>query len=724
MEIDLSNAQFDTPHPSGGQIIDLNSASFDKSGDDAGPVHAFAYGVSNAVPAGQKITSAIGAVIAKAASPITGDTRSLGELYDQAQADTAATAKANPKSSLAGTAAGVISSLPLMGAAGKAAGAAVDATPGISTAAGYLSRLGAPAEDAGILSRAGNLAIRSGKSAALAAPLGALYGGAAAPYGQMQEGALEGGKVAAEVGAAIPVAGAGLGVGADAVGAARGYLNKNTVSGQAEAAAAENALPGANSVAMGKVIKRFNADFTDPAQRQAAIDAYLKNPDIGLAEAAGKNTKNLAEGAAQFPSGQSQAEDYLVNRAAGSKDRIARTFADHVSSNQDYFGTLDDVVATGRAKAAPLYDEAYAANKAVVSPDIDKILDTPAGKQALAAARTKMMNDQSLMGLPNKELGDQMREAVKMGEMADPQSRGVATGLNMRSLDYVKRALDDQIGAAYRAGENDNGRILTGLKNSLLNAMDEADVTAKAGPNSLKAEGGAYARARSVSGDYLSNAKSLEDGKNFKSFGAPEEIKAHFHDLGDTQKEAFKAGMVRAIKDQMNNAVDGADMYKKVFGNQTQRDKIAAVLNPTEFDLLSKNLQAEKNLFDFKAQVMGNSRTAQRTISAEEFANGGEQLMKDMAAGGPKYAALAAGKRWVMSLFGGLSDRTAGQVSKILYETDPAKKLEILKSIQGNAALEDAEKKTAIRAYFSVDRLFKDMAQKVPVISAATGENK
>lgn len=688
------------------------------AGDDAGPAHAFGEGLANAVPGGQKITSAIGATIAKAG----GVDGKWSDLYNQANANTAATAKASPYAAGAGTAAGIATSLPIFGAAGKAIGAGADAVLGEKTA-GALSDLGTPAAKAGALSRAANLGIRAAKGAAGAAPVGALYGAANDTTDHPLEAAESGAGAAAAIGAGLPVAGAALGTAADILGpAGRSVASK---------VAPEYAARLEQTSAMGKVIKRFNADFTDPAQRQAAVDAYLKNPDIGLAEAAGKNTKNLALGAAQYPSGEAAAQDYFQARSSAAPARIAKTFADQVSSNQDYFGTLDGITEKGRAAAGPLYDEAYSANKSVVSPAIDKILETPAGKQALGVARTKMLNDQSLMGMPDKELGEQVRDAVKMGDMADPGSKGVAAGLNMRSLDYVKRALDDQISAAYRAGENDNGRILTGLKNGLLKEMDEADVT-KPNMNLFRKAGapppdpaGAYARARAVSGDYLRNSNAMDDGRNFMkpgTAGAPEEIAAKFKALGPTEQEAYKAGMVRAVKEAMDKpSADQPNFYTKVFGSPDLQNRIKAVLNPSEFEVLSKNMKAEADLYKFKNETLGNSRTAIKQISADEFTSGGQEIMKDLATGGSiTKTATKAATQWIGSMFDGLSNKTAGQVSKILYETDPTKKMEILKSIQNSPNLGAPEKQEAIKAYFSVSGVFKNMTKQAEIVAPTT----
>lgn len=704
--VDINSIQLD--QASGGASskgyvpVDIKSIKLDNpKGDDGGEGVAFGEGLANAVPAGQKITSAMGAGIAKAASPFTGDDRTIGQLYNQANADTETTSKANPKSALAGSAVGVISSLPIFGAAGKAIGAGADAVLGKNTV-GALSSLGTPAADAGNVSKAANLGLRVAKGYAGAYPVGALYGASNEDWGKGTDAVLhaanEGGETAGYLGAGLPVAGAALGAAADVAGpASRAVASKVA---PAYAAQAEQ------DVAMGKIIKRINTDFPDPVERQAALEKAINTPGIGLAEAlGGKNTTNLATGAAQYPEGKAAAQSYIDERASGSPGRIAKTFADQVSSNNDYFGTLEGITAKGRAAAGPLYDTAYAANKTIVSPQIDKLLETPAGKQALSDARIKMLNDQSMMGVPDKELGEQARDAVQMGKMSENPRGGVSAGLNLRSLDYVKRSLDDQIGAAYGTpGGADNARILTGLKNNLVSALDDADET------------GAYAKARAVSGDYIRNKNAMDDGRDFMkpgTAGQPEQIAEKFKALGPTEQESYKAGMVRAVKEAMDKpSADQPNYYTKVFGSADMQNRLKAVLNPSEFEVLSKSMQAEQDLYKFKYDVLGNSRTAEKQISAQEFESGGKEFRNDLlATGSPTKAAVKAGTRWITSMFDGMSNKTAGQVSKILYETDPAKKLEILKGIQKNVQLDPAEKQTAVKAYYSINSLFKNLSK-------------
>lgn len=190
-----------------------------QQGDAGGTARALAYGFTGGnIPFGNVISSGIGAGIAKAASPFTGDERSIGELYEQAQADTRATQDANPGATLGGNVLGIASTLPL--ASAKALFGTQAATTGIRGSINAIPqgisqvdrfvRGGKAAKDASALTKAGSLALRSAKGAAVAAPVAGLYA-AGDTEGDRGEAFVSGARVGAGLGAALPVAGAALG---------------------------------------------------------------------------------------------------------------------------------------------------------------------------------------------------------------------------------------------------------------------------------------------------------------------------------------------------------------------------------------------------------------------------------------------------------------------------------------------------------------------------------
>lgn len=184
---------------------------------------------------------------------------------------------------------------------------------------------------------------------------------------------------------------------------------------------------------------------------------------------------------------------------------------------QEGAGATIDAANKARADAAtPLYKEAFSANKDMASPVIDRILATPAGKDALAGARERMQNRMSLMATPDADLTDQMRLLAEIGKM-EKVPIGVSKGLKLETLDLVKQELDDMINQAKLAAQNGTGRAgvardLTELKQGLVKQLDDLDVTAQAGPNSTLPEGGAYKRARAAYGGASAEVDAAKDG--------------------------------------------------------------------------------------------------------------------------------------------------------------------------------------------------------------------
>lgn len=242
----------------GGQKIAPDLASL---GDAGGSLRAAAYGFNSAVPFGNKASSALGALIAKGASPLTGDTRSLGELYSQAQDDTVATQEANPNAYLGGSLAGIASTIPL--ASSKAIGT-TEILP--QFARGTANAIPSALASIGNFARGGStLASNTARGAVVAAPSFALYGAGEAPIGQELEGAQSGALLGAGVGAAIPLGLAGITA-----------ANTKTIIPTADAIRSAGSKLFKQADALGGILKpQVTNDFVD------AIESLRPQTDIG-----------------------------------------------------------------------------------------------------------------------------------------------------------------------------------------------------------------------------------------------------------------------------------------------------------------------------------------------------------------------------------------------------------------------------------------------------------
>lgn len=362
---------------------------------------------------------------------------------------------------------------------------------------------------------------------------------------------------------------------------------------------------------------RFGAD---PARLRAAQQAAGNKP-LTTAEALGTPAE-IATGAlarregatAGALGGTLQARNEAMQARILDDYAQASGFDPHAAR-----GDIDAFIEANQKAATPLYEEAYKANTNVASPMLDRILETPAGKKALADARVKMQNDMSLMGTPDAELMEQAREAGQ----ALP-SRGAASGMKLRVYDYVKKSLQEQANAAYKAGNNHEAGIINDLAKSLTRELDAADVTAAAGPNSVRPEGGAYARARAKAGEYLSAKKQFEAGQGaiLDNNLSARDFAAQYAKLGDADKQAYMGGAANKLFNLQQTGKLKADVFK----SPLIRQKLATIMGDAKAASFLRNMETERQMAAFshaQAPRAGSGTAGWQAAMADQDANAG-----------------------------------------------------------------------------------------------------
>lgn len=247
--------------------------------------------------------------------------------------------------------------------------------------------------------------------------------------------------------------------------------------------------------------------------------------------------------------------------APGSYDDLAQRL---IASGKDAAGRITKNL---KETAGPLYKEAMQANKSMASPELDRILETPAGQQALAQARTILQNEGTRLGVPDKELGELARE------LGIKTKGGVASGLKLQTYDLIKRGLDDAISNEMSRSTpgttSAKARGLMSVRNRLLDELDQLDVTGITGPNSTRPDGGAYARARGVYSsqpEVLGNRKLMGELANIDNL-SPERVVPQLYSgtPGTAQRtaqalgpDASKAAAAAKLQDIIGGLKSGA----------------------------------------------------------------------------------------------------------------------------------------------------------------------
>lgn len=387
------------------------------------------------------------------------------------------------------------------------------------------------------------------------------------------------------------------------------------LGGEAEAASKVNSLRSVTrpSEAAAEVLKRLRqgeAGGGPTAQDMLNLARSAPHKPLTLMDLGSQSVTALGGRMARTPGTSAQMmRDFLGDRTANQGRRLSADVSQSVSPASAH--PAIEAMQEARATAAkPLYDQAYKANQNMQSPAIDKILTTPAGRTALAQARVKMQNDMTLMARPDADLAEQIKESgQKM-----PFSGGAASGLKLRTLDYVKRSMDDMIGAAKRAGENDNARILTGLKGNFVSEMDKADVTGRAGSNSLKPEGGLYKQARAAYSGPSQSMEAVEFGQNaLKPGSSIEENSTQFAKLNPNDQEFARIGLASAVRDMIGRKDIGTNAARTLARNPAVQARIRPFFRgDSEYGKFMNSVLAEDAMFKTGTSVLGGSQTAER----------------------------------------------------------------------------------------------------------------
>lgn len=315
----------------------------------------------------------------------------------------------------------------------------------------------------------------------------------------------------------------------------------------------------------------------------------------------GNNVLGLAKSIAQSPGQGRTLAGEMTGRGYTASQRIGDSL-DQSISKAPYYNVQKDAIQTMDG-SGDLYTKAYAANKDVSSPVINRLLKTDAGKQALAYAANRMNTKMSLMGVPDPELAEQAKLVGRY------QSGGISKGLKLETLQYVKEGYDNQISSAFNAGEKGKAADLIEQKNGLLNELDKAD---------QKTTGGAYAQARQT---YSTGAKikdALEQGRSFMSQD-PEEIAEFINDKGrsNPEKVAYATGVRRAIQDMIDNKSETTNPIQALWKPSLQKRLQPLFPDKASFDNFSANMEHEKTMSRVDKIMQGSPTYANEAFSKQ-----------------------------------------------------------------------------------------------------------
>lgn len=462
----------------------------------------------------------------------------------------------------------------------------------------------------------GGLLAQAGKGAAQGAATGAAYA-----LGDGEDPTTAAGFGAA-IGAAIPVVGRGLQIaGQTAKNAVAPYINPERF-------------------AAGKVVQRLGLDNMTPDQ---VGNRLARNPGLNVADVAGENTKGLVRTAVNVPGpARTRVTSQMNIRQMGQGDRVGREVAAAFGDPAAFQSTLDDTVNTIKTQASPLYQKAFKEAPAV---DVSGVVQ---------AIDDRIMPGVNKIVSPADNLADDSVTAA----IARLRSRFL-TGTNQRvglqDLHLQKMDLDGMIEKAKRAGEATKVRALVQVKNELLKAMDAAS------PD--------YKTARGIFAGEMEVQNALDAGLSYAT--NPASLTARdIAKMSKAERDAFRIGVARGLREVIDKSPDGADVVKRIFGSRSKRAALEPLFdNVTDRARFQNAMIREARATKTRQAVIGNSTTARQQADMEDAGIAlGTAL--DVGTGGIagaiKNLIARAGAR-----IGGVTPEVADQIARLTMTRNP-----------------------------------------------------
>lgn len=409
---------------------------------------------------------------------------------------------------------------------------------------------------------------------------------------------------------------------------------------------------------------------------QLGVPMSLADSSPGLNSLAGAAAR-------QSPAVAGNARDMVFRRGEGQGDRLIEAVERDLGPVANIPATSEALVQQARARAAPLYEAAYAAPGASTL-DLSDLYARPSMRSALSRAYRIAQEE----GRDPMTLGFVRSEDAIMGE---PLVR--IENPSWQTLDYLKRGLDDTLegyrdGTTGRLNLDTEGRAIEGTRQAFLQRVDAMN------PD--------YAAARAAYAGPVQERAFMERGQDALT-ADPQQLAVDLDRLTPQQVAQMRLGYQSRLTTRGGDLRNNSNPWGQLNTPNTEQ-RLGTLYDGTDADIA--NLLAQRDLELQLAgsgnRLVGNSLTAERTAADQAFktnaANGGDAMSigaETLISGAP----WVSGPRALFSRF--MSDRRnaaamarnqdmADDIGSLLLDDNPAQSMVILDDLSQRAAEEQA----------------------------------
>lgn len=349
---------------------------------------------------------------------------------------------------------------------------------------------------------------------------------------------------------------------------------------------------GVDDVAM----ERLAAAIERSGKSVDEIAAALEGSDkpLTLMEAGGDAVRRVARGVHTTPGAGAQVvADALEGRMQTQLGRVERDAATALGADRSrgYLATLDELTAQRAQRAQPLYEAAFQRGP-VEDEQIAQLLGRPSMRKAYGRAREIAA-----------EQGAPLGELVQ-GQMPD-----------VRTLHYMKLALDDMLALGRRGGSTAEGGIGPTLAR-------EVGSTRAALLERLDAQVPEYAQARSTYAGDSALRDALAQGREALKLPA-EELERTMAGLGESEREMYRRGVLEQMMARAEESADGSNLARKMWNSEAVRKRLRAVFGDEgRFNAFAQAMEEENAMAQSRNFVTTGSATADKLQDVAELGGG------------------------------------------------------------------------------------------------------
>lgn len=391
---------------------------------------------------------------------------------------------------------------------------------------------------------------------------------------------------------------------------------------------------------------------------------------------------DLAEAVAQRTGrGARRVEKTLGEQKLGARERTYQQVNKGLKPG-DYYADEQKMIESLRAKADPAYEGVFAKGQQVDDPLVNTILQHPtfqdAYRRGQKIAESKALAAR-LSGDPDYErflLPEIYKPTGKIDSLTNQPLMELQAVPNLRTLDYVKRGLDDLIDAGFR-GQSSVGKgqasALKDLRNQFRDRLDQ-----------LVPE---YKDVRKMYAGDMEIIDAMRAGINDFGKMDHEQVIKMVAGMSDAEKDAFRTGVARDLYAKIMNPSGNFNAAQRIIGSPEMQAKLQPLFdNPAQYDLFKSSLLREAQLFNQANKVLGGSQTGKRAQMREALEEGpgvGEAVANAVTGG---FWGSLTGMVARSACSSSLTEPVAERLSKMLMSKDPHDVAAVVKLLEEHAA--------------------------------------